>query len=400
MRLGVDNLIVDKKHYSKLKGQKLALVGHPASVTSGLVHSLDALSEHADLDISVAFGPQHGMRGDKQDNMIESDDFNDPIHGIPVYSLYGKVRRPSDEMMQSFDALLFDLQDVGCRIYTFLTTMTYILEACAKHKKSMWILDRPNPIGRPIEGMLLEKGWESFVGCGPMPMRHGLTLAEAAKWYKDFANLDVELNIVPMTDYQPTEAPGYGWPEGELAWVNPSPNAASLNMARCYAGTVLLEGTNLSEGRGTTTPLEVIGAPNIDFSKVQKEMLKMAPDWLEGCQLRLCYFEPTFHKHQQKTCYGFQLHSDSPKYNHSTFKPYRLVSLTLKAIHNLYPDFEIWRDFVYEYEENKEAINVINGGPRLKDWIENKDASAQDLEKILSREESFWQESVKEYLIY
>src|SRR5262245_50952052 len=252
MKFGIDRLLGDRALRIPLAGQRVALLAHPASVTRELVHSLDALAAVGDVELVAAFGPQHGLRGDKQDNMIESPDFTDPVHGVPVFSLYGEVRRPTAAMMDSFDVLLVDLQDLGCRIYTFATTLRYVLEAAAERGKRVWVLDRPNPTGRPVEGLRLHAGWESFVGAGPLPMRHGLTLGELAKWFQRALRLDLECEVVTMTDWHPTRAPGYGWPVGERTWVNPSPNAGNLWMARCYAGTVMLEGTTLSEGRGTT----------------------------------------------------------------------------------------------------------------------------------------------------
>ena len=245
-------------------GRRVALLAHPASVTADLTHSLDALAACGDIKLAAAFGPQHGLRGDKQDNMVESPDFNDPVHGIPVFSLYGEVRRPTEAMMDTFDVMLVDLQDLGCRIYTFITTLRYVLEAAAKHGKAVWVLDRPNPVGRPVEGLTLRAGWESFVGAGPMPMRHGLTLGELGAWFVRTLKLDVDYRVIEMQGWRPDAAPGFGWPLGERAWINPSPNAPNLWMARAYAGTVMVEGTTLSEGRGTTRPLELFGAPDID----------------------------------------------------------------------------------------------------------------------------------------
>jgi hypothetical protein len=190
-------------------------------------------------------------------------------------------------MMASFDVLLVDLQDVGCRIYTFITTLRYVLEAAAQHKKSVWVLDRPNPVGRSVEGLLLRPGWESFVGAGPLPMRHGLTLGELAQWFVHTLKLDVDCQVVAIEGWNPSAGPGYGWPLGERSWVNPSPNAPNLSMARCYAGTVMLEGTTLSEGRGTTRPLELFGAPDIDPRALLKKMASLAPEWLRGCRLRV-----------------------------------------------------------------------------------------------------------------
>ena len=229
---GIDRLIADPALRQPLRGKRLALLAHPASVTADLSHSLDALAALPDLKFTAAFGPQHGLKGDKQDNMVESGDFLDPLHGIPVFSLYGEVRRPTAAMMDSFDVLLVDLQDLGCRIYTFITTLRYVLEAAAAHGKSVWVLDRPNPAGRPVEGFTLRKGWESFVGAGPLPMRHGLTLGELGHWFIHHLQLNVDYTVIEMQGWQPDAAPGYGWPLGERSWINPSPNAPNLWMAR------------------------------------------------------------------------------------------------------------------------------------------------------------------------
>ena len=292
---GIDRLIADKAIRAPLAGKRIALLAHPASVTRDLTHTLDALAALDDIKLSAAFGPQHGLRGDKQDNMIESPDYVDPVHGIPVFSLYGEVRRPTDEMMAGFDIMLIDLQDLGCRIYTFITTLLYVLEAAARQGKSVWVLDRPNPAGRPIEGLTLRPGWESFVGAGPMPMRHGLTLGEMGRWFVSTMKIDVDYRVIEMQGWRPIEAPGFGWPLTERLWVNPSPNAPNVSMARAYAGTVMLEGATLSEGRGTTRPLELFGAPDIDARAVITEMQALAPGWLKGCALRDIWFEPTFH---------------------------------------------------------------------------------------------------------
>src|SRR5947209_7632130 len=296
MKFGIDRLLEESVLRRPLAGRRVALLAHPASVTRDLVHSLDALAALDEIELEAAFGPQHGLRGDKQDNMIESGDFTDPVHGIPVFSLYGEVRRPTPHMMDSFDVLLVDLQDVGCRIYTFVTTLRYVLEAAAQKQKSVWILDRPNPVGRPVEGLTLRPGCESFVGAGAMPMRHGLTLGELARWFVSTLRLDLDYRVVSLEGWEPDAAPGYGWPMGERTWVNPSPNAPNLWMARCYPGSVMLEGTTLSEGRGTTRPLEVLGAPDLDVAALLLEMQSLAPDWMRGCRLRPCWFEPTFHK--------------------------------------------------------------------------------------------------------
>ncbi len=400
MKFGIDRLLDDSALRAPLRGKRVALLAHPASVTKDLTHSLDALAACDDLNVTAAFGPQHGLRGDKQDNMMESPDYNDPAHGIPVFSLYGEVRRPTGQSMGTFDVLLVDLQDLGCRIYTFITTLLYVLEAAAEHGKEVWVLDRPNPAGRPVEGLTLRPGWESFVGAGPMPMRHGLTLGEMGAWFVDRMKLDVAYRVVEMEGYDPGAAPGYGWPLEERIWINPSPNAPNLNMARTYAGTVMLEGTTLSEGRGTTRPLELFGAPDLDARAIIAEMRSLAPHWLEGCILRDCWFEPTFHKHVGQLCNGIQIHAEGPAYDHQTFKPWRLQALAFKAIRRLYRDYPLWRDFPYEYEFDKLAIDVINGGPGLREWVDDAAAMPDDLDALTLPDERAWLEERRPYLLY
>src|SRR5688572_13164713 len=395
MKFGVDRLIADSKLRKPLAGRRVALLAHPASVTESLAHSLDALSQ-AGVKLSAAFGPQHGLRGDKQDNMVESPDFNDPALGIPVFSLYGKVRRPSAQMMESFDVLLVDLQDLGCRVYTFLTTLRYVLEAAAEHGKGVWVLDRPNPIGRPVEGLKLRAGWESFVGAGALPMRHGLTLGEAGGWFIRSLGLDVDYHVVKMQGWKPDQ----GWPLGERAWVNPSPNAPNLSMARCYPGTVMLEGTTLSEGRGTTRPLELLGAPDLEPRKLLAKMGSLAPHWMRGCRLRDCWFEPTFHKHVGKLCAGIQIHVDDPAYDHNLFQPWRLLALALKSLRTLRPDYPLWRDFSYEYESDRLAIDIINGSELLRRWVDDPAAVPADLDELAEPDESSWLEERESLLLY
>jgi uncharacterized protein YbbC (DUF1343 family) len=403
MRFGIDRLLADPALRAPLKGKRVAVLAHPASVTADLTHSLDALSKLSDIRLSAAFGPQHGMRGDKQDNMMESPDFTDPILGVPVFSLYGDVRRPSGQMMSTFDTVLIDMQDVGCRIYTFITTLLYMLEEAAKTGKSVWVLDRPNPAGRPIEGTTLLPGWESFVGAGPMPMRHGLTLGELGLWFVKHFKLDVDYRVIEIEGYKPDEGPGYGWPINSRTWVNPSPNAPNLWMARAYAGTVMVEGATLSEGRGTTRPLELFGAPDIDARKVIAEMHALAPHWLKGCKLRDCWFEPTFHKHAKQLCSGVQIHTEDPAYyDHRAFKPWRVQALGFKAIRRLYPDYQIWRglDFGYEYTSGNLAIDVINGGKALREWVDDPNAKPSDLDAITTPDEMAWAKERQPFLLY
>jgi len=399
MNFGLDRLLHEPDLRARLAGRRVALLAHPASVTADLTHALDALAALPEVELSAAFGPQHGLRGDKQDNMVESEDFHDPQHGIPVFSLYGEVRRPTDAMMDSFDVLLVDLQDLGCRIYTFITTLRYVLEAAAEHGKAVWVLDRPNPAGRPIEGLTLREGWESFVGAGPIPMRHGMTMGELARWFVAHLGLSVELEVITMQGWLPEAAPGHGWPM-ERAWVNPSPNAPTLGMARCYAGTVMLEGTTWSEGRGTTRPLEVFGAPHLDVPALVSKMEALAPTWLVGCQLRPCWWQPTFHKHEGELVAGVQIHVDTPAYRHDAFRPWRLTALAFKAQRILVPDEPLWRDFHYEYEQDRLAIDLINGSELLRQWVDDPTAPAEDFGAMAAADEAAWAETRAPYLLY
>jgi uncharacterized protein YbbC (DUF1343 family) len=398
MKFGIDRLLADPALRKPLEGRRVALLAHPASVTADLTHSLDALVA-AGLNVSALFGPQHGVRGDLQDNMMESPDYTDPAYGIPVFSLYGEVRRPTGQSMGTFDVLLVDLQDVGCRIYTFVTTLLYVIEAAAAHGKSVWVLDRPNPAGRPIEGLTLRPGWESFVGAGPMPMRHGMTLGEMGQWFVDHFGLHVDYRVIAMEGWQPDAAPGFGWPP-ERAWINPSPNAANVNMARAYAGTVMLEGTNLSEGRGTTRPLELFGAPDIEAKRVIAEMRRLADEWLQGCTLREMWFQPTFHKHVGELCGGVFIHAEGRAYDHQAFRPWRLQALGFKAVRSLWPDYDLWRDFPYEYEFDKLAIDVINGSPLLREWVDDPAAAPGDLDALALPDERAWAEARRPFLLY
>jgi len=400
VKFGLDRLLAEPALRRPLAGRRVALLAHPASVTAQLDHALDAIAALGDVRLTAAFGPQHGLRGDKQDNMVESPDFHDPLHGIPVFSLYGEVRRPTAAMLDTFDVLLVDLQDLGCRIYTFITTLRYVLEAAAKHGKAVWVLDRPNPVGRPVEGLTLRAGWESFVGAGPMPMRHGLTLGELGHWFIRHLALDVEYRVIEMQGWRPAAAPGHGWPLGERTWVNPSPNAPNLWMARCYPGTVMLEGTTLSEGRGTTRPLELFGAPDLDAGAVVAEMQRLAPQWLPGCRLRPCWFEPTFHKHVGRLCAGVQVHVEDAGYDHDAFRPWRVQALAFKALRRLRPDYGLWRDFPYEYERDRLAIDLINGSDLLRAWVDDRAATPGDLDALAVPDERAWLEARRDVLLY
>ena len=333
--------------------------------------------------------------------MVESPDFRDPQHGIPVFSLYGEVRRPTAAMMDTFDVLLVDLQDLGCRIYTFITTLRYVLEAAAQHGKSVWVLDRPNPAGRPVEGLTLRDGWESFVGAGAMPMRHGLTMGELGHWFIATLKLDVDYRVIEMSGWQPDAAPGYGWPLGERTWINPSPNAPNLWMARAYAGTVMLEGTTLSEGRGTTRPLEIFGAPDIDAARRPRRNAAPSPrtGWLAASCAKSGSSRPSTST-PASCATACRSTSRAPYYDHAAFRPWRLQALAFKAIRRLYPDYPLWRDFAYEYEHERLAIDLINGSPLLREWVDDPASTPAQLDAPTQSDESAWAAARREFLLY
>ena len=417
-QLGIERLLRENDLQKKLTGKRLAFLGHPASVTQDLRSSLDQIAANPAFNVVVAFGPQHGMRGEKQDNMIESEDYRDPTLNIPVYSLYGKVRRPTPQMLEGWDVLLVDLQDVGCRIYTFLTTLFYMMDAVeAQYQEAqyqedrnqenrnqkgrsqeIWVLDRPNPAGREVEGHTLDMELASFVGAAPVPMRHGLTLGEAALWYREFKGYKSPLTVVHMNHYHPHDLPGYGWPD--MGWVNPSPNMPSLATARTYCGTVLFEGTTLSEGRGTTTPLEIFGAPGLRIPQILDEMKRMSPKWLEGCVLRPAFFEPTFHKFKGELVHAVQVHVDGPFYNPKVFKPYRLATLFLKCTQKIHPDLDLWRKPPYEYETTLMPIDILSGNGRLREWVADSSPGIREWDDSLAHDERAWVKNSKPHFLY
>jgi len=397
-QLGIDRLLHESELQKKLVDKRVAFLGHPASVTSQLQHSIDALFSLKGCRVTAAFGPQHGMRGEKQDNMIESEDYVDPIHKIPVHSLYGRVRRPTPEMMKGWDILLIDMQDVGCRIYTFLTTLFYMMEAVQSTGQEIWVLDRPNPAGREIEGHTLDMAYASFVGAAPVPMRHGLTLGEAALWYREHKKLKINLHVIAMKDYHPNAAPTYGWPD--LSWVNPSPNMPRLSCTKIYPGSVLFEGSNLSEGRGTTIPLEIFGAPGLDIPRIVSDMRELAPNWLKGCALRPAYFEPTFHKFKGELVSALQIHVDGPLMRPAEFKPYRLCNLFFKSTQRIHPEVSLWKQPPYEYETKLMPIDILSGHDKLRRWVAEPRPAIKEWDDSLLADEKAWESERKPYLLY
>lgn len=358
MRTGLDVLLQDRAR--EFKTARLGLVAHPASVTAGLVHAVDAVMAHRDLGLAAVFGPQHGARGDKQDNMIESASCRDARTGLPVHSLYGEVRKPTPEMLDGLDVLLFDLQDVGVRVYTFIWTMILAMEACGAAGVRFVVLERPNPIGGVVrEGPILRPGFESFVGLRGIPLRHGLTTAELARMAVGDWGIRCDLDVIPCDGWERSAF----FDETGLPWVMPSPNLPSLESCLPYPGMVLLEGTNLSEGRGTTRPFEIVGAPWLDADVLAG---RLAAEELPGVRVRPCWFEPTFQKHAGRTCGGVQWHVTDRR----AFRSVDAALALLRAARDLAGDAFRWRDPPYEYEVEKPPIDILWGSPALREGID------------------------------
>lgn len=342
-----------------LRRQSLGLIIHPASVTSDLTGSVDALIERG-FRINTLFGAQHGARGEKQDNMIESGNYSDTGTGLPVQSLYGAVRKPTAAMLRGLDALLFDLQDVGVRVYTFVWTMALAMEACAEAGVRFVVLDRPNPIGGlKREGPVLHPGFESFVGLHPIPLRHGLTCGELARWLNHERDIGCDLEVIPCDGWRRWMS----WDDTGLPWVMPSPNLPTPDSCTVYAGMVLLEGTNLSEGRGTTRPFELFGAPYLNPRDV---VARVGAELGPGVTLRASYFEPTFQKHRAQVCGGGQLHV----LDREGFESVRTAVAILRACRDLAPSDFAWRRPPYEYEETLAPIDIIWGHGGLRTGID------------------------------
>jgi len=364
VRTGIVELLSGRR--PELARARMGLIAHPASVTPDLIHTADALMA-AGYDLRALFGPQHGARGEKQDNMIESESFVDERLGIPVHSLYGAVRQPTAEMLRGLDAVLFDLQDVGVRVYTFVWTMTLAMEACRDAGVKFVVLDRPNPInGVAREGPVLQAGFDSFVGLHPLPLRHGLTLGEIARLANDEFGIGCEIDVVPCANWRRR-----AWhDETGLPFVPPSPNLPTLDSCTVYPGMVLLEGTNLSEGRGTTRPFELFGAPYLDPHELVSELDSLV---LPGTVFRPCYFEPTFHKYGGELCGGAQLYVT----DRSTFQPVQTAVTILHAVRQLAPESFAWRPPPYEYEADKMPIDVLWGSAALRDAIDSDAAPGE-----------------------
>jgi len=354
---GLDLLVAERAR--RLRGRRVGLLAHPASVDRRLRHAVPLLHGLLGDDLRALFGPQHGLRGETQDNMIEWRSYTDPGTGLPAHSLYGEHRRPTADMLAGLDVLVVDLQDVGARYYTFVWTLLLCLEACAAQGVAVMVLDRPNPLGGTVEGNLLDPGFTSFVGLAPIPMRHGLSMGELARWLRGHAGLNVELEVVAASGWKRDR----WFDETGLPWVLPSPNMPTLDTATVYPGACLLEGTELSEGRGTTRPFEILGAPWLEPAAL---VAAVPAAWLPGAVLRPLHFEPTFQKHAGRICGGVQVHVT----DRAAFQPVLTYLGLLVAIRRLWPDDFRWKQPPYEYEHEKLPIDILAGGSELREAVE------------------------------
>ena len=387
MILGIERLI-DGRDRKLIHGRRIGLVCNPASIDGGIRHSADRLLASG-AKVTTLFGPQHGFRSDLQENMIESPHASDARRRLPVYSLYSETREPTGEMLADVDVLVVDLQDVGTRIYTYIYTMANCLRAARKHGLEVLVCDRPNPIGgEQIEGPALTPGFESFVGQFPIPMRHGLTIGEVARLFNDEFGIGAAVDVVPMEGWRRSMYHD----ETGLPWVLPSPNIPTVDTAVVYPGTVLFEGTMLSEGRGTTRPFEIVGAPWIDGDRLAETMYARS---LPGAHFRPAVFEPTFHKHARQSCGGCQIHVTDRR----TFEPMRVAVELLAEFKRQGPDEFAWRPPPYEYEEVIPPIDILYGSDALRRAID----AGQDAASIVApwrRDEDAFRQRREQYLLY
>lgn len=362
IRLGIEELL--SKHLDLLRGARVGLICNQASVDHDLRHSADLCRAQESFALKTLFGPQHGIRGDVQDNMIETPHTLDAETGLPVFSLYSETREPTEEMLKDVDVLVFDMQDVGCRIYTFVYTLANCMRAAQKYGKRVVVCDRPNPIGgEQVAGNVLEPEYASFVGQFPIPTRHGMTVCELAQLFREQWSINCELDLVSME----------GWTrelwfdETDAQWVLPSPNIPTLDSATVFPGTVHLEGTQMSEGRGTTRPFELIGAPYIDSAEYGRELNAYN---FAGVHFRACSFQPTFQKHAGQTCGGVQIHVTERK----EFEPVTAGVAAVKVAHDLYPEQFLWKEPPYEYVYDQKPFDVIAGTAGLRESLERGDS--------------------------
>jgi len=372
-----------------LRNACVGLVAHPASIDRKLDHAVDVCRGSKKFRLSAMFGPQHGILGQTQDNMIEWEGFRDPATGLPIYSLYGTTRKPLPQMLADIDVLVIDLQDVGSRYYTFIWTLDLCMEACREAGKTVVVLDRPNPItGSIIEGPVLDPDYASFVGQRPLPVRHGMTIGEIGHYLEDRFHPGIDYRVIPLMNWKRTQ----WFDETRLPWVLPSPNMPTLDTALVYPGMCLLEGTGLSEGRGTTRPFEIFGAPFIHAETLAGHLKEFR---LPGVTFRPLSFQPTFQKHAGKLCGGVQIHVT----DRERFKPFKTGVAILKAIHNTWPREFTWKEPPYEYETIKMPIDILAGTDRFRKMIE-KWAELKDMEAWWKEEQKAFEKIRKEYLLY
>jgi uncharacterized protein YbbC (DUF1343 family) len=384
---GIDRLLTADRDL--IVGRRIGLVCNPASVDPQLVHSADRLAGAPDFTLAAIFGPQHGFRSDLQDNMIETGHARDARRQIPIYSLYSETREPTADMLRDLDVLVIDLQDVGTRVYTYIYTMANCMRAAARHGVRVVVCDRPNPIGgEEVEGARLDQAFASFVGQFAIPMRHGMTIGELARMFNDAFGIGAAVDVVPLE----------GWhrrmyfDETGLPWIMPSPNLPTLDSATVYPGAVLFEGTRLSEGRGTTRPFELVGAPWIDGDRLASAMNDRG---LAGVHFRSVVFEPTFQKHARQTCGGCQVHV----LNRRAFEPLRTAVELLEEFRRQDPSRFAWREPPYEYEHDKQPIDILYGSARLRETID-AGASASALAESWAADEDLFRQQRAGYLIY
>lgn len=387
IELGLEKLL--RERLSLLRGARVGLICNQASVDHSLTHAADLLRRAEGINLTALFGPQHGIRGEVQDNMVETGHGIDKATGLPIYSLYSETREPTEEMVKDIDVFVCDLQDVGCRIYTFIYTLANCMRAAARFNKRVIVCDRPNPItGEMLEGNTLETAFASFVGQFPIPTRHGMTIGELALMFRDRFGIECELEVIKMEGWERR----YWLDETDAPWVLPSPNMPTLETAAVFPGTVHLEGTQVSEGRGTTRPFELVGAPYVDGAELAVTLNRLD---LEGAHFRSCGFRPTFQKHAEQICEGVQIHV----IDRNTFRPVITGLAIVKVIHDLYPDHFRWKEPPYEYVHDKNPFDVIAGTDSLRQQIEGGVALEEIAESWKADEERFL-ETRRSYLIY
>lgn len=352
--------LFEKRWPKELRGARAGLVVHPASVDRSFAHAVDRFRTAKCCELTTLFGPQHGIRGETQDNMIEWEGYRDRKTGLPVYSLYGEVRKPSPKMLRKVDVLVVDLQDVGARYYTFIWTLDLCMQSCAELGKTVVVLDRPNPInGVDLEGTVLDPEYASFVGLKPLPIRHGMTIGEVGTYLREIYYPKLNYHVIRMEGWQR----GMWFDDTGLPWVMPSPNMPTLDTAVVYPGMCLIEGTMLSEGRGTTRPFEIFGAPYIDGETLATALNALR---LQGVFFRPLSFEPTFQKHARTICGGVQIHVT----DRTRFRSWKTTIAILKTVHDLYPKQFAWKQPPYEYETKKMPFDILVGTDRLRREIE------------------------------